>query len=360
MAVPHRIRTEDLMKPGWRSFLLSLGIWYLLVTVYMSMGSSSRPILGIYGFYTRYSWPNFVLSYLNIVWLIPSLLHRRGLGAYLAGSMAALAVYAVVRYYNHVWQNPDIYTYITRSGNELVKVALTTGEIAKSEVMKGVQFLLLSMAYRFILDRIVTERRISSLEREKLRADLAMLRYQLNPHFLFNTINDIYYLALIRSTHPDDALLELSELLRYVLHTKEDRVGLDREIEHLRRFVNLHRFRFPDCHVRLEADTGPDTARWTIPPLILISFTENAFKHGEPGTEADPVGIGLRVEGNRLQYRVHNRVGHSPSKDAQHGVGLPNLKNRLELLFPGDYTLQTRQTPDGHFTATLDIPLQAL
>jgi sensor histidine kinase YesM len=360
MAASRRIRTEDLMKPGWRSFLLTLGLWYLLVTLYMAMGSSSRPLLEKYGFYTRYSWPNFLLSYLNIVWLVPRLLHHGRVGAYLSATTAALAAYVGIRYYNHVLQDPDMYTYFTRSGDQLVRVYLSMPEIVKSEVQKGLQFLLLSMAYRFILDRIVTERRISSLEREKLRADLAMLRYQLNPHFLFNTINDIYYLALIRSTHTADALLELSELLRYVLHTKEDRVGLDREVEHLRRFVNLHRFRFPDCHVSLEADTVTASAPWAIPPLVLISFTENAFKHGEPGTEADPVRIGLRIEGGRLHYRVHNRVGHAPSKDAQHGVGLPNLKNRLELLFPGDHTLQTQLTPDGHFIATLAIPLQSL
>lgn len=358
MAEPRRIRVEDLMRPGWRSLLLSLGIWYVMVSIYMSMGSSSRTVLEIYGFYTRYSWPNFLLSYLNVVWLIPALLQRRGLTYYLTGASAALAAYVFIRYYNHLLQDPEMYTYVKRSGNSLVKTSLTTVEIYKGEMLKGFQFLLLSLAYRSILDRVVTERRISGLEREKLRADLAMLRIQLNPHFLFNTINDIYYLALIRSTHTADALLELSELLRYVLHTKEDRVELEKEIDHLRRFVNLHRFRFPDCTVRLDTDTGPDKGRWAIPPLILISFTENAFKHGEPGTDSDPVEITTRIEGGRLRYEVRNRIGRAVSKDAQQGVGLPNLKNRLELLFPGDHGLETHKTGDGHFIASLEIPLQ--
>lgn len=358
MAEPRRIRVEDLMHPGWRSLFLSLGIWYVMVSVYMSMGSSSKTVLEIYGFYTRYSWPNFLLSYLNIVWLIPALLQRRGLAPYLAGACLALAAYVFIRYYNHMLQDPEMYTYVKRSGDALVKTSLTKSEIFKSELLKGFQFLLLSLAYRSILDRIVTERRISGLEREKLRADLAMLRYQLNPHFLFNTIKDIYYLALIRSTHTADALLELSELLRYVLQTKEDRVGLAREVDHLRRFVKLHRFRFPDCQVRLDIDTGSDAAQSTIPPLVLVSFTENAFKHGEPGTEADPVQISIRIVNDRLHYEVRNRIGRSGSKDAQNGVGLPNLRNRLELLFPGDHTLETHTTDDGHFIATLDIPLQ--
>ena len=358
MTIQQRIRTEDLMKPGWRSFLLTLALWYLLVTLYMMMGSTSRPLLEKYAFYTRYSWPNFLLCYLNIVWIIPQLLHTRRVVAYLATISCVLAAYVGIRYANHILQNPDMYTYYTRSGNELVKIYLSTAEIIKSEVFKGLQFLLLSLAYRFILDRIITERRISKLEREKLSADLAMLRYQLNPHFLFNTINDIYYLALIRSTHTADALLELSELLRYVLLSKDDRVSLDLEVDHLRRFVNLHRFRFPDCHVNLNIDLGPTDESWTIPPLLLISFTENAFKHGDPGTETEPIDIILRREKRRLIYQVRNPVGKTASKDPQPGVGLPNLRNRLELLFPNDYQLSVGIPDKRFYVADMEIPLQ--
>lgn len=351
---------EDLMKPGWRSFLFTLALWYLLVTLYMTMGSTSRPLLEKYTFYTRYSWPNFLLCYLNIVWIIPQLLHTRRVVAYLAAISCVLVAYVGIRYGNHILQNPDIYTYYTRSGNELVKMYLSTAEIIKSEVIKGLQFLLLSLAYRFILDRTITERRISKLEREKLSADLAMLRYQLNPHFLFNTINDIYYLALIRSTHTADALLELSELLRYVLLSKDDRVSLDLEVDHLRRFVNLHRFRFPDCHVSLNIDLGPTEESWTIPPLLLISFTENAFKHGDPGTESEPIDIIIRREKRRLIYQVRNPIGKTISKDRQAGVGLPNLRNRLELLFPNNYRLSVGTPDNRYYVADLDIPIQPL
>lgn len=358
MAFSRRIDIEDLMRPGWRSLLLTLGIWYLLVSLYMMMGSSSRSAIEIYGFYTRFSWPNFLLSYLNVIWLIPAYLHHKKIAVYIGMTIITLAAYVIIRYYNHVLQNPDMYTYFKRSGSELVKVYLTVGEIGKSEILKGLQFILLSLAYRFILDRVVTERRISGLEREKLRADLAMLRYQLNPHFLFNTINDIYYLALIRSSHTVDALLELSELLRYVLQAKDDKVGLAQEIDHLRRFVNLHRFRFPDSVVRMDVAVDPDAASYTIPPLILISFTENAFKHGASGTESDPINIHIHVKGRRLFYEVRNHLRQAGSKDAQHGVGLPNLQNRLELLFPGAYMLNTQITAEGLYIATLEIPLQ--
>jgi len=358
MTVHRKIRMEDLIKPGWRSFLLTLGIWYFMVTIYMTMGSSSRPAIEKYWFYTRYSWPNFMVCYMNVVWLIPRFLHTRKVAAYLTAATITLAIYVCTRYYNHILQDTDMYTYFTRSGSELVRKSLSISEIVKGELLKGFQFLLLSLADRSIIDRVITERQISGLEREKLRADLAMLRYQLNPHFLFNTINDIYYLALIRSTHTADALLELSELLRYVLHSKDDKVALEREIDHLQRFIRLHRFRFPDCIVKLDIDTGPEPEQWVIPPLVLISFTENAFKHGEQGTETDPVEIIIRIQKDRLHYLVRNVIGKSSSKDAHNGVGLPNLRNRIALMFHDNYTIESRQTEDGHFLATLDIPLQ--
>jgi LytS/YehU family sensor histidine kinase len=286
------------------------------------------------------------------------LLHERRFIAYLVWVLIALAAYTIVRYYNHVLQEPDIYTYVTRSGSELVKVSLKPGEIMKSEVLKGTQFILISLAYQSILDRIVTERRISGLEREKLSAELAMLRYQLNPHFLFNTINDIYYLALIRSEQTAEALLELSELLRYVLHEKGDWVGLDLELDNLRRFVNLHRFRFPDCVVRLDVESSMDPEAWSIPPLVLMSYTENAFKHGEQGSESEPMRILVRIDNGRLRYEVRNRIGNAGASNAHKGIGLMNLQTRLELLFPGDHTLQTVRSEDNLFVAMLDIPLQ--
>lgn len=277
---------------------------------------------------------------------------------YLAWVVLSLAVYTIVRYYNHVLQEPEIYGYVTKVGNELVKVSLKPVEIVKSEVLKGFQFLLISLAYRSILDRIVTERRISGLEREKLGAELAMLRYQLNPHFLFNTINDIYYQALIRSEHTANALLELSELLRYVLNEKDDRLCLDRELDNLKRFVKLHRFRFPDCAVQLDVDLNMETSAWSIPPLVLMTFTENAFKHGEQGSESNPVRIVVRIEDGRLRYEVRNRIGNSGRSNAHKGIGLANLRSRLELLFPNDHLLQTGRNDDNLFVAFLDIPLQ--
>jgi len=122
----------------------------------MSMGSSSRSVIELYAFYPRDSWSNFLLSYVNVIWLIPAYLHQKRMAAYIGMTSITLAAYVIIRYSNHVLQSPDMYTYFTRSGSELVILSLKVGEIARSEVLKGLQFTLLSMAYRFILDRVVT------------------------------------------------------------------------------------------------------------------------------------------------------------------------------------------------------------
>lgn len=344
------------LKLGWKSFLFSLVVWYAFVSIYMTLGTTDRTIASKYWFYTRYSWPNFLLSYFTAICLIPCFLHRRKYIMFILSLLAALLLYILVRYYNHILQNEDMYSYLKKVGNEMVLVKIDKSGIVKSEIIKGIQFILIAFSYRFIFDRILLDRKINSLEKEKLIADLTMLRYQLNPHFLFNTINDIYYLALIQSTNTADALLELSDLLRYVLHEKEERVPLHKEIDHLQRFVKLHHFRFPESAVDLRIDIPHDSESLLIAPLMLISFTENAFKHGEPGTEEEPIRISLSVSDSKLFYQVVNVIGEKTSKDKSNGIGLTNLKKRLELMYPGKFTLSAEKNQE-HFIAKLELSI---
>jgi two-component system LytT family sensor kinase len=349
-------RYNAYLKLGWKSFLFSLLVWYAFLSLYMTLGTSQWSIATKYWFYTRYSWPNFLLSYFTAIFLIPYLLHPKKYLLFIISLISVLMIYTVIRYYNHILQDDDMYSYMKKVGNEMVLMRLDRSEIAKGEIIKGIQFVLIGFSYRFIFDRIILDRKINSLEKEKILADLTMLRYQLNPHFLFNTINDIYYLALIRSNNTADALLELSDLLRYVLQEKEQRVALKKEIEHLQRFVKLHHFRFPESTVDLQIDIHENAESLEIAPLMLISFTENAFKHGEQGTEEEPVRISLSVAGSTLSYKVVNVVGEQTSKDKSNGIGLTNLKKRLELMYPGQFTMSAEKK-GNHFIAKLDISL---
>ncbi|MBO9631489.1 MAG: histidine kinase [Chitinophagaceae bacterium] len=217
-------------------------------------------------------------------------------------------------------------------------------------------FFLFGIGFAYAKDWFIKDRRTRTLEKEKLQSELALLRYQLNPHFFFNTINDIYYLALIKSDTTPDALLELSNLLRYVLNEKEEWVSVDKEFDHLQQFIQLHKFRFPEEVVHQHREIDASMGRLHIAPLLLITFVENAFKHGEPGTEDHPVQIHLSLKKGLLHYEVINRVPANISKDSSSGIGIANLERRLSLLYPGSYELSFREENDI-YTATLQLNL---
>lgn len=217
-------------------------------------------------------------------------------------------------------------------------------------------YMLLGVGYAYMRDWFVKDRETRILQQEKTNAELALLRYQLNPHFLFNTINDIYYLALIQSASTADALLELSDLLRYVLHNKDEKVSVYKEIEYLKQFIKLHLFRFTDDVIVLKTEIDEPGRECLIAPLVLSTFLENACKHGQLGTEEIPITVLIEIKNKQLLYRVENIIDEGKVKDATSGIGLPNLQRRLSLLYPGHHNISL-QEKEGKYIAELQIDL---
>lgn len=222
--------------------------------------------------------------------------------------------------------------------------------------ISALTYSLLGLGYAFGRDWFIKERESIVLEKEIAEAELSLLRNQLNPHFLFNTINNIYYLALIQSTKTAEALLQLSDLLRYVLAEKEKWVTLDKEYECLEKFILLHRLRFPKDIVNLNISQNDLFANVQVPPMILITFVENAFKHGESNGPDAPMEIHLSIIDMQLRYEVLNKIGDTPSKDNNSGIGIPNLKKRLNILYPEKHTLSF-DISKTHYIAKLEINL---
>lgn len=341
------------VKPGWKNFFLSLLIWYLGITLYIIIsGLMEYSLYERYSFLTKNTWPGFLLCYTIVMWLLPKYFLTKKYGYLIFFSLLVLAVYIVLRYYNYTFLIQTPYIEV-RNG---IRQPATISDIISRELYSGLLFTFISYAYRFLFDWVIIERVKRSLETEKLKADLALLRNQLNPHFLFNTINDIYYLAIIKSDKTADALLKLSDLLRYVLHEKEDWVPLEKEINHLKKFVELHHFRFPDDVVKMNVENGTTLPIFKIPPLLLTTFVENAFKHGQPGTNEKPVLINISFKDNTLLYKVENPVGSAISKDETSGIGRPNLEKRLNLLYPGKHKISFEESSD-RFIAQLKLQL---
>jgi two-component system, LytTR family, sensor kinase len=223
--------------------------------------------------------------------------------------------------------------------------------------ISALTYYLLGLGYAFARDWINKDRKSLKLEKEIAQAELTLLRNQLNPHFLFNTINNIYYLALIQSTKTAEALLQLSDLLRYVLSEKENLVTLDKEYECLEKFIQLHKLRFPNDNIILQTSGIGEFINIQIPPMLLITFVENAFKHGDAGEMESPIEIKLTIHENQLTYSVKNKIGKNISKNDSSGIGIPNLIKRLTLLYPDKHTLEYNLTDSTYF-ATLEINLK--
>ena len=197
------------------------------------------------------------------------------------------------------------------------------------------------------------ERDQQALVVENQRTELAFLRSQINPHFLFNTLNNVYSLLFLNSDRAPKIIERLTVMLRYGLYERSETVLLEREIEYLLNYLELEQLRLDhELELRLSLPT-PEDRRVEIPPLLLISFLENAFKHGDLKR---PLTVNLELIDGQLQYTVINQVAPHKQTDTVGGIGLENLRRRLELLFPGRYSLKLNTDSSRH-TAQLQFPV---
>lgn len=209
------------------------------------------------------------------------------------------------------------------------------------ELMKFVLGLLVvgvNLGVKFYLKSVRGERKMQELRGENLSRQLEALRYQVNPHFLMNTLNNIHALVDIDPEQAKRSIQELSKLMRYVLY-EGDRptIPLAMELDFLRHYVSLMRIRYADS-VRIETDFPDQDGGAGIPPMILASFVENAFKHGISYERPSFVRIAVRLEDGKVSFKCVNSV--QPSREQKgSGVGLQNVRNRLDLLYGDRYTL---------------------
>lgn len=205
----------------------------------------------------------------------------------------------------------------------------------------------------FLLDnQVKNQKKQATLMQQNKEAELSFLRSQINPHFLFNTLNNIYSLVYEQSPKAPDAMLQLSALMRYMLYEKKDLVAISREWSYIQSFITLQQLRL-DHALHLDLEVKGDMDQHWIPPYLLIPFIENAFKHGD--FRNDPLRIRLSVHNNHMHFEVNNRIS-TRNKDEVGGIGMDNVRRRLELLYPGRYELNCRSA-EGFYTATLQLNL---
>lgn len=268
--------------------------------------------------------------YINLKWLVPEILRKKGVVYYI---LTAVAVVGIT--YPFIGQ-----FLLLLPVNDMLGGVFPDNPFRLESAFAAAAIILLSLPVVLAVQSARQYQQIVALEKEKTQAELNLLRQQLDPHFFFNTLNNLYALSLQQSPQTPDSILQLSELMRYVIYrAKEPWVSVAEEMKYLQDYIDLQQMRFRnkpviECSWEVAPDTPP------VAPLLLIVLVENAFKHGiEP---ADSPGfLRLRLQGNirELSFTCENSVVEVSGKKP--GIGLDNLRRRLALLYPGKYELKT-------------------
>jgi two-component system LytT family sensor kinase len=302
------------------------------------------PEAGFLYFYivTRFFWVGFF--YLNAFYLFPQFISRKKYLLYVASQFFSLFILSVI---HSIWFN--------------IFIKETPYEIANFLMFNTFLYLFIlaaSIAYRMILDKIQSDKLLQQRENENLKTELSFLRSQVSPHFMFNVLNNMVALARKQSDQLEPSLIKLSSLMRYMLYeTDEAKVSLDKEIEYLQSYIDLQRQRFGK-NVTIRTSLTEADGSYTIEPMLLIPFVENAFKHGTGIVENAQIDIDLKTKNHILYFSVRNKYNCTTEeqKDKTSGIGLSNVERRLNLLYGKNHALLINKK-DGWFTISLQLNL---
>ena len=292
-----------------------------------------------------------VIFYLNYFFLINRLLFRKHLVCFLLSNVALFVLLTFLLDYWHTFYFMEIMGEKQHSGGP-PKAMILLRDGAMMALTAA-----LSVAVKVTNNWYNTENERKELEKARTEAELKNLKSQLNPHFLFNTLNNIYSLIAIDADRAQYAVHDLSRLLRHVLYEdKQQLVSLDGEITFMRSYIELMSLRLPE-QVDVKVDLPETETRMLIAPLLFITLFENAFKHGVSPTKHSFIHIALSVNpAEGVECRIEN--SNYPKQDNDRsgsGIGLVNLRKRLELLYPGKYELHTGAEDGDTYVAYLKI-----
>lgn len=205
---------------------------------------------------------------------------------------------------------------------------------------------------------IDTERRMAVLEKQNIETQMKYLMYQINPHFLMNTLNNIHSMIDFDSEMAKRSVVELSHMLRHVLYdSREEYTTLDSEVEFLHNYIDLMRIRYDDdVDIKLSTPDAAICRRINMPPLLLIVLVENSFKHGISYSEKSFIHINISVDNNQLSCVVANSR-HDTTTEGRSGIGLDNITKRLDILFGKRYSLTADESDKSVYIVELVIPI---
>ena len=279
--------------------------------------------------------------YLNLLYLIPNFLTTKRFWIYVALLLGSVLLLTPIKVAIQVFlfaKAPTIQSYFVENQSYyFLSMFLIMGS---------------STIYSIISEWLIHQSEKRELQTQTMQSELKFLRSQINPHFLFNTLNNLYALTLKKSDDAPEIVLKLSEIMRYMLYECNERtVPLSKEITYLRNYLDLERIR-QSRDIRIDMNVIGHVSEQKIAPLIFIPFVENSFKHGLNNQISEGyVSIELKVDENSLDFVIENsKPPNQPSQVHRRsgGIGLVNVKRRLNLIYPDRYRLKINNEPHSY------------
>ncbi len=305
----------------------SLIYLYILGGYVFALTNSTYALLSV-----SITFVQMIQFYICYRWVFPKFYRSKNWFLLIAGLFFALIIFVFLRYIIE----EVFYLYLFDVSNYGPSASLKHYFV--DNLYFGCSFILIAGGVYSVEQNYTSQLLNAQLKEEMKKSELAFLKSQINPHFLYNTLNYIYSQALPVSEKMAVSVLKLSDLMRYTLdESKHDVVPLEKEVSYLESYISLYKMRF-DKEFNLDLKIEGVNDQQFIAPLLLIPFVENAFKHGVTHDVLRPVKIQLVIRNSRMQFEISNKINHGP-KDQSSGIGLTNVRRRLDLLYPDRYEL---------------------
>lgn len=301
-----------------------------------------------------------IFYYLNTQLLIPQLLMKEKWGLYILSIIASLLLFLFLpKYIAGLIASPEIRPLVNldNTKNQNRPRIRRRGIVDTYNIAIFFLVFTVGTCIAVIQRWLKTEETRKETESQKLSTELSFLKSQINPHFFFNTLNNIYSLAIVRSEKTAPAVMKLSSIMRYILtETTQDLVPLQNEVDFIHNYIELQQVRLTEKTKVIFQSEGQIENK-LVAPLIFIPFVENAFKYGISTKHESTIEIHLNVFENSLELSVKNYIVPSESNMLENtGIGINNVKRRLELMYPGKHILSYQST-DNYYFVNLEIQL---
>jgi two-component system, LytTR family, sensor kinase len=307
-------------------WMLIFGVWYFLRYQDYSTGTRAFQVtlIKVVDLFLMISITNYLL--------IPKLLYEKKYAWFILAFVIVVVTSSIVKMniLGRLLNNPELYSF---SGNLKARVY--------DNILPHFFLVIAGAAIKLMMDYGELQQRMAQTAREKAEAELNFLKSQINPHFLFNSLNAVYFLIDKTNAGARNALHKFSEMLRYQLYEMNgDKIPIEKEISYLNDYVDLQQLRNEEYY-KISFDCKPSVKGFSIEPLLLIPFVENAFKHiSHFKDQLNFIRIQLEHKAGELFFEVENSTEQTGHKSDHQGIGLNNVKRRLELLYPGKHQLE--------------------